>query len=126
MAFLTEDLKIKDCEPFGYFVIVELHKMYKDDGDGYHKTTGGIVLAKEVAKKEQQAVDIVKVLKIGEFAHKNHACGADGHKSWGYDVGDMVRINAHAGKKISNDPEDLRRIVCDHDIICGVTLEEGS
>lgn len=122
MALLSEDLKVKDCDPYGYFVLVELHPLYAPNKEGDHKTSGGIIIAQDTAVKEQRAVDIATVLKIGPYAHKNHSCGADGHKDWGYKVGDTVRINAHTGKAISNDPTDLRRIVCDHDITCGLTL----
>jgi len=125
MAVLTQDLQIEKCEPLGYHVIVELHQIYAPDEQGDTKSEGGIILSQQTVVKEQRAVHIGTVLHIGKYAHKNHSCGADGHKDWGYKVGDMVRFNAYTGEPISNDPNDLRRLLCDHDIKCKVTLKEA-
>lgn len=124
MAVLSKDITIKECTPLGYHVVVELHKIYAQDDDGNSTSEGGILFIQETVKKEQQAVHIGTVIEIGPWAHKNHSSGCDSPEDWGYGVGDLVRFNAYVGEPVTNDPKDLRRLVCDHDIKCKVTIEE--
>ena len=123
MAQLTEDLQIEECTPLGYHVIVELHELYTPDNDGETKSSGGIIMAKETVLKEQRAVHYGIVKEIGPYAHMNHASGCNSAKDWGYEVGDMVMFNAYEGKAISNKEADRRRLLCDHDIKCKVTIK---
>lgn len=123
MAVLTEELRIEACTPLGYHVIVELHQIYAPGEDGETKSKGGIILEKQTVVNEQRAVHIGTVIEIGPWAHKNHSSGCNSAEDWGYKVGDMVRFNAYVGEPMSNDPKDLRRLLCDHDIKCKVTLK---
>lgn len=125
MAILTVDLEIEECEPLGYHVIVELHQLYAPDEAGETKSDGGIIITGQTVQKEQRAVHYGTVLEIGPWAHKNHASGCDSAEDWGYKVGDQIMFNAYEGKAISNDPKDLRRLLCDHDIKCKVKIKEA-
>lgn len=117
-------LKIKHAKPCGYHVLVELVKLHDHDEKGNALSKGGIYLNSPSADFEQDGVSVGKVLKVGEFAHKNLSCGADGHKDWGYDIGDHVSFQKHMGKKVSDDPADMKRLLVDHEIMMKVEIGE--
>lgn len=117
-------LKITDCTPCGYHVLVELQQIHKHNDKGDVLSTGGILLNAPGANFEQDSVSVGKVLKVGKFAHRNLSCGADGHKDWGYVVGDTISFQKHMGKKVSDDPADMRRLLVDHEVMMKVEIGE--
>lgn len=115
-------LKIKEAKPLGYHVLIELQSLHDHNEKGDVLSKGGILLSAPTANFEQDGISVGKVLSIGEWAHKNLTCGADGHKDWGYDVGDMVSFQKHMGKKVSDDPSDMRRLLVDHEVMMKVEI----
>jgi hypothetical protein len=124
-------LVITDAEPCGYHVLVELQELYEQNEKGEALSDGGIILgapgnATAALKFEQDGVSVGKVLKVGKWAHKNLSCGANGHKDWGYDIGDTVSFKKHMGQKISDKPSDMRRLLVDHEIMMKVEIGDSN
>jgi len=117
------NLKVKDVAPAGYSVLVELHRVNDADDDGILKSKGGIALQQSVAKKENESVQIAKVVAIGPFAYSKLECGCNTPSDWGVEVGRYVLFDSYCGRKVTSDPKDLRRIVTDQEIKAVVTLE---
>lgn len=117
------DLEIKDVEPCGYSILVELHEVHSNKNDkGEAMSAGGILLAQDTARKEQESVQIAKVVKIGPYAYKKLQCGADGSEDWGVKVGDYVLFDSYCGRKVTPSKDDNRRLLTDQEIRAKVTL----
>ena len=120
-------LKIKSATPCGYHVLVELISIVNHNDDGEATSEGGILLCppdSQAVNFEQDGISVGKVVKVGKFAHKNLSCGANGHKDWGYDIGDMISFQKHMGKKVSDDPKDMQRLLVDHEVMMKVEIGE--
>lgn len=124
MAFLTTDIEVKEIKPTGYHVLVELLNLYDEDDQGNKKLDSGILIAAEVARKEESVVSIAKILEFGPGAFKKLANGCNSPKDWGVEVGDVVSIPSSVGESASTNPRDKRRIILDQDIKAVVTIEE--
>lgn len=73
-------------------------------------TEGGIIIAKELIKKERRAVEKGTVVAIGETAFKDY-----GGSSNTVSIGDKVLIAQYSGKEVNKD-ENLV-VVNDEDIL---------
>ena len=73
-------------------------------------TEGGIIIAKELIKKERRAVEKGTVVAIGETAFKDYGGSSDT-----VSVGDKVLIAQYSGKEVNKD-ENLV-VVNDEDIL---------
>lgn len=101
-------------EPCGYHILIEIKEVEE-------KTAGGIVLTDSVINREQAAMPVGKVLKIGPLAYKNHTSGADSAQDWGFEVGDHVQFPSHAYMRVAGEKSNLV-FVLDYDIKAKVRL----
>jgi len=74
-------------------------------------TSSGIVIPKEIVQKERKAVEIGKVVAIGETAFKDYG-GSDSTIK----VGDRVLIARYSGKEVLDGDEEFV-VVNDEDIL---------
>jgi co-chaperonin GroES (HSP10) len=118
------NLKIGNVKPAGYSILVELYRVNGTDDDGILKSKGGIALDQGIAKKENESVQIAKVLDIGRFAYSKLECGCNTASDWGTEIGKYVLFDSHCGRKVSTDPKDLRRLLTDQEVRAIVELEE--
>jgi len=116
-------LKIGNVKPAGYSILVELYQVNSTDADGVLKSKGGILLDQGVAKKENESVQIAKVLDIGPFAYSQLECGCKTAYDWGVEVGKYVLFDSHCGRKVTTDHKDLRRLLTDQEVRAIVELE---
>ncbi len=117
------NLKIANVRPTGYSVLVELYKVNDSNEDGVLMSKGGIALDQGVAKKENESVQIAKILDIGPFAYSKLECGCNTAHDWGVQVGDLVLFDSHCGRKVTTDTKDQRRLLTDQEIRAVVELE---
>ena len=75
-------------------------------------TAGGIIIAKELIKKERKAVELGTVVAIGETAFKDYG-GSDTTLS----VGDRVIIAQYSGKAVKDTDGSELVVVNDEDIL---------
>lgn len=123
MAYLTTDIEVKDIKPTGYHVLVELLNLYDKNEQG-DRTFGdtGIIMAAEIAEKEESVITLAKVLEFGPAAFKKLSNGVNSPEEWGVKVGDIVSLPT-PGESASTNPRDKRRIILDQDIKAVVTTE---
>jgi len=117
------NLKIGNVRPTGYSVLVELFKVNNTDDDGLLKSKGGILLDQNIAKKENESVQVAKVLEIGPFAYSKLDCGCNTARDWGVQVGDLVLFDSHCGRKVTTNTKDQRRLLTDQEIRAVVEIE---
>ena len=118
------DLKIKRVKPAGYSLTVELYRVNKSNDDGVLMSEGGIALDQGIAKKENDSVQIGRVIEIGPFAYRGLECGCNSALEWGVEVGDLVLFDSHAGRKATTDAKDLTRLLTDQEVRAIIELEE--
>ena len=80
-------------------------------------TQSGIVIPKELIKKERKAIEIGTVVAIGDTAFKDYGGSADTIK-----IGDRVIIAQYSGKEVK-DLDDEEYVVI-NDIDCLVIIKE--
>ncbi len=107
-------LSPKQIEPLGYHILIELLEVEEE-------SQGGIILAAADVNREQAAMPIGKVLKIGPYCYKNHESGADSAKDWGFNEGDHVQFPSHTYMRVAGAKSNLV-FVLDYDIKARVTL----
>jgi len=107
-------LEIKDIEPCGYNVLVELLDV-KDTSEG------GIIMSSEYVNKEQSAMVICKVLKFGPACFLNHDSGINSPEAWGISVGDYAQIPGHAYQRVAGEKSNMVYVL-DHDIKAKVNI----
>jgi len=117
-------LKVGNVKPAGYSVLVELYRVNGADADGVLKSKGGIALDQGIAKKENESVQVAKVIGIGPFAFRGLECGCNSALEWGVEVGDYVLFDSHCGRKVTTDDKDLRRLLTDQEVRAIVELEK--
>lgn len=113
---LLKNLTTDNVEPCGYHVLIELLEVEET-------TESGIILAQDIVNREQAAMPIGKVLKVGPLAYKNHETGAQSHSDWGYEIGDYVQFPSHTYMKVAGEKSNLV-FVLDHDIKAKVNIDE--
>jgi chaperonin GroES len=92
--------------PCGHRVLVKIDEVQE-------KTAGGIIIAKTIADKQEEAGIFGTIVAIGETAWKDF-----GGRSWA-SVGDRVMIAKYGGF-IAQEPDTVEkfRVLNDEDIIC--------
>lgn len=80
-------------------------------------TQSGIVIPKELIKKERKAIEIGTVVAIGDTAFKDYGGSADTIK-----IGDRIIIAQYSGKEIKD--LDGEEYVVINDIDCLVIIKE--
>lgn len=75
-------------------------------------TAAGIVICKDLIKKERKAIETATVVSIGETAFKDYGGGVTTIK-----VGDRVVIAQYSGKEIKDADGEIYLAVNDEDII---------
>lgn len=97
-----------------------LHRIILKLDDVEEITASGIVIPKDLIKKERKAVEIGTVVSIGETAFKDYGGGADTIK-----VGQRVIISQYSGKSITDTDDQEYVVINDEDIlvIMGATNE---
>lgn len=88
-----------------------LHRILIKLDDVEEITASGIIISKDLIKKERKAVEKGVVIAIGETAFKDYGGSVDTIK-----VGDKVVIAQYSGKEIK-DGEDVFVVVNDEDIL---------
>ena len=117
------DLKIGKVKPAGYSVLVELYETHAKNDNGDAVSEFGIILEQQTSRKEQESVQIAKVIEFGPSAFSNLPCGSKKPEDWGVKVGDYILFDSYCGRKISPDPKDTRRILTDQEVRAVVELE---
>lgn len=110
----NKKLNPDQVEPCGYHLLLELLEFEE-------KSEGGIVLTQTVVNREQAAMPIGKVLKIGPMAYANHDSGCKSAADWGLEVGDYVQFPSHTYMRIAGEKSNLV-LVIDYDIKAKVIL----
>ena len=75
-------------------------------------TQSGIVIPKELIKKERKAVEIGTVISIGETAFKDYGGSINT-----VEVGDRVIIAQYSGKEVQDTNGDTFVVINDEDIL---------
>jgi len=76
-------------------------------------TAAGIVICKDLIKKERKAIETATVVSIGETAFKDYGGGVTTIK-----VGDRVVIAQYSGKEIKDIDETIYLVCNDEDLLC--------
>lgn len=92
---MIKDIQVTDVEPCGYYVLAELHEVEE-------VTEGGIIIQNATQKREQDAMPIATIKKIGPCAFRNSEF-AESADDWGYKVGDTVQIAPHDYRKVTGE-----------------------
>lgn len=94
-------------------IIPILHRILLKPDSVEETTASGIVIPKELIKKERKAIETATVISVGETAFHDYGGGVTT-----INVGDRVVIAQYSGKEIK-DVDDTVYLVCnDEDIIC--------
>ena len=80
-------------------------------------TQSGIVIPKELIKKERKAIEIGTVVAIGDTAFKDYGGSADTIK-----IGDRVIIAQYSGKEVKDLDDEEYGVI--NDIDCLVIIKE--
>ena len=104
----------EQVEPCGYHILIEMKEVEET-------TEGGIVLPQDIQNREQQAMPIGRVLKIGPLAFKNHVSGANSAEDWGFTEGDWVQFPSHTFMRVAGKKSNLV-FVLDYDIKAKVNV----
>lgn len=101
-------------KPTGFKVLIQAEEVLTE-------TESGIVFASnEYKEREENGIDIGKVLAFGPIAYKGYA-GCNGPEDWGVKVGDKVEFVRNFGKKsrLAIDRKECAnwRIINDSDIV---------
>jgi co-chaperonin GroES (HSP10) len=75
-------------------------------------TASGIVIPKDLIKKERKAVEIGTVVAIGETAFKDYGGGVNTAK-----VGDRVIISQYSGKAVTDTDGQEYVVINDEDLL---------
>lgn len=101
-------------EPLGYHLLIELLEVEET-------SQGGIVLASNDVNREQAAMPVGKVLKLGPTAYRNHDSGINSAEEYGFKVGEYVQFQSHVYMKVAGAKSNLVYI-CDYDVKGKVNL----
>lgn len=104
----------KDIDPCGYHLLLELLEFEE-------KTKGGIILSSDMVNREQAAMNIGKIIKIGPLAYANHDSGCKSAADWGVKVGDHVQFPTHTFMRVAGEKSNLVFVI-DYDIKAKVNL----
>ncbi len=107
-------LTADNIEPAGYHLLVELLEVKEE-------SEGGIIMSSGDISREQAAMPVGKLLKIGPTAYKNHDSGINTAEEYGISVGDHVQFPSHVYMKVAGAKSNLVYI-CDYDIKAKVNL----
>lgn len=107
-------LEVKDLDPCGYNVLVELYNVEDI-------STGGVYLGTVETNKQQSAMVICKIHKFGPACFLNHESGINTPKDWGIEVGDFAQIPGHAYQRVAGEKSNLVYVL-DHDIKAKVNI----
>lgn len=88
-----------------------LHRLLLKLDEIEEVTASGIIISKDLIKKERKAVETGTVVSIGDTAFKDYGGDCDTIK-----VGDRVVIAQYSGKEIK-DGEDVFVVVNDEDVL---------
>lgn len=75
-------------------------------------TASGIVIPKELLKKERKAIEVATVISIGETAFKDYG---GGEKT--ISIGDRVIIAQYSGKEVKDVDGTIYVVVNDEDVL---------
>lgn len=89
-----------------------LHRVILKPDPVEEVTAAGIVICKDLIKKERKAIETATVVSIGETAFADYGGGETTIK-----VGDRVVIAQYSGKEIKDSDETIYLAVNDEDII---------
>jgi co-chaperonin GroES (HSP10) len=89
-----------------------LHRIILKPDTVEEVTASGIVIPKDLIKKERKAIETATVVSIGETAFKDYGGGTTTIK-----VGDRVVIAQYSGKEIKDTDETIYLVVNDEDIL---------
>lgn len=116
-SFMSNGINVKNVEPCGYYVLVELLKAEE-------KSAGGIVMVAQETNREQAAMPLAKVHAIGPQAFKNMESGCNSAQEWGFDIGDVVQISPHEYQRVAGKEDSQLVYVLDHSIKGKVNIDE--
>lgn len=108
------ELTADKIEPNGYHILIELLEVKKE-------SDGGIIMQSSDVNREQAAMPVGKVLKIGPQAYKNHESGINSSAEWGFVVDDYVQFASHVYMKVAGAKSNLVYVL-DYDIKAKVNL----
>jgi chaperonin GroES len=89
-----------------------LHRILLKLDDVEEVTKSGIIISKDLIKKERKAVEKGTVVAIGDTCFKDYGGSIDTVK-----VGDRVLIAQYSGKEIKDDDDTVYVVVNDEDIL---------
>ena len=110
---MIKNIQVQNIEPCGYYVLAELMEVEE-------VSDGGIILDSNTQRREQDAMPIAKIVKIGPLAFKNDSSGAENAKEWGYEVGDTVQIAPYDYRKVAGENQLI--LLVDLNVIAKVEL----
>lgn len=89
-----------------------LHRLILKLDSQEEVSAGGIVLPKDLLKKERKAIEIATVVSIGETAFKDYG-GSENTVS----VGDRVIIAQYSGKEVKDNDGTIYIVCNDEDVL---------
>ena len=107
-------LTADNIEPCGYHLLIELLEVKEE-------SEGGIILSSDDVNREQAAMPVGKVLKMGPTCYKNHDSGIDSAEEYGFSIGDNVQFPSHVYMKVAGAKSNLVYVL-DYDIKAKVNL----
>ena len=104
----NQTLTVDNIDPLGYHLLIELLEVKEE-------SEGGIILASADVNREQAAMAVGKVLKMGPAAFKNHESGINSAEEYGFKIGDYIQFPSHVYMKVAGVKSNLVYIL-DHDV----------